>query len=248
MAQAARSTRNTTTRTAAVSPEQKQHVERVTLTNIGGKFAEARSALLSVGESMNTLAVAARKILGERKLKTFATQAAIEGVMFTGDRRSKDGIVQHLESVAATLATSRKTDPQSSITPSHVSGVGFGDREDGFMTAFFVSSINRGIKVSSAVQYYGQIADTINDPEGVFAFGEQKRRDAASADAVKSSVKVELSKAGRFSLVVNKDADMSEVRSALRAKLNDGTTTEVAAFVKANPALYSILKDIGNDA
>jgi hypothetical protein len=253
MAQATRSTRSTKPATAPatvveVSQEQQAHNVKVTLAGIGGKFAEARSALLSVGDSMNTLAIDARAILGERKLKTFATQAAAEGVMFEGDRRSKDGIVKRLDSVASTLAVRRNLDRDAIITAADVSGVDIAHREDAFLTGFLVSSINRGIKVSSAVLYYGQIADTINDKDGVFQFGEQKRREAANADGAKSSVTVEVSKAGRFSLVVNKDADMHEVRAALRAKLNDATTTEVAAFVKVNPALYGIMKDIGNDA
>ena len=251
MAQATRSTRSTKSAPATVvevSAEQQAHNDKVTLARIGGDFGVARSALLSVGSAMNNLAADARVILGERKLKTFATQAAAEGIMFDGDRRSKDGIVKRLESVASALNVARIENREAAITAADVSGVDIAHRDDAFLTAFLVSSINRGIKVSSAVLYYGSIADVINDKDGVFRFGEQNRREAASADGVKSSVTVEVSKAGRFSLVVNKDADMHEVRAALRAKLNDATTTEVAALVKVNPVLYGIMKDIGNDA
>ena len=123
---------------------------------------------------------------------------------------------------------------------------GWSDETQKFATPGFMAGLRSALSHladSSFEIYYGQLRKVINDPDGKFTFAETERRERLRNENAGDAALV-LGKTGGGMLKWTADADMTDIRAALAVLNVAPQPADVAAFQKANPTLFAMLKDI----
>jgi hypothetical protein len=123
---------------------------------------------------------------------------------------------------------------------------GWSEESQKYATPGFVAGLRGALAHladSSFEVYYGQLRKVINDPDGKFTFAETERRARQRGEST-GDARLELGKTGGGVFKWTSDADMMDIRAALAVLNATPQPADVAAFAKANPTFYAMLKDI----